>query len=67
MENLVGKTIKSLRKSENLTQKQLGEILGFSARTVSDQDTGNTEPDLSTIKAIVKLFDITYDDFFEGI
>lgn len=65
MKNSVGLNIKSLRLSENLSQKKLGEILGFSARTVSDWETGNTEPDINTIKAIVKYFDITYDEFFD--
>ena len=65
--NSVGKTIKSLRKGKNLSQGELGIILGFSARTVSDWENGNTEPNINTIKALVKFFDITYEEFFGEI
>lgn len=60
----VADNIKSLRKSKNLTQSELGKILGYSARTVSDWEKGNTEPNITAIKSIVKYFDITYEEFF---
>ena len=65
--NGIGNTIKILRKSRNLSQAELGMQLGFSARTVSDWEAENTEPNIATIKAIVKLFDISYEEFFDGI
>ena len=58
--------LKCIYKSKNLSQAELGKILGFSARTVSDWEAGNTEPNIATIKAIVKLFDITYEELFDG-
>ena len=64
METTTGEIIKLLRKSRKLSQAKLGEIFGFSARTVSDWEHGNTEPNIATIKAIVKYFDITYEEFF---
>lgn len=67
MKNSVGKTIRTLRQSKNLTQKELGNKLGYSPRTVSDWEAGNTEPDINTIKALVNFFDITYDEFFDEI
>ena len=67
MENSTGSLIRSLRKSRNFSQTELGKRLGFSARTVSDWENGNTEPNIATIKAIVKLFDITYEEFFGDI
>ena len=66
-QNIVGETIRSLRKSKNLTQCELGNILGYSARTVSDWENGLTEPNISAIKALVKYFDITYEEFFADI
>lgn len=65
--NCVGETIKFLRKSKRLSQTELGKVLGFSARTVSDWENGNTEPNITTIKALVKFFDITYEEFFGEI
>lgn len=64
MQTSTGEVIKLLRKSKKLSQAELGMRLGFSARTVSDWEHGNTEPNIATIKAIVKLFDITYEEFF---
>ena len=61
----VGKTIRILRKNRKLTQEQLGNVLGYSARTVSDWENGCTEPNINAIKAIVKFFEITYEEFFE--
>ena len=55
-----------IRQENKLTQKQFGEKLGFSARTVSDWEYGNTEPDMKTIKKMVKIFDLSYEDIFEN-
>lgn len=63
-ENDYSATIKQLRKSKNLSQSEFGKIFGYSARTVSDWELGYTEPNIATIKAIVKYFDITYEEFF---
>ena len=60
----VAETIKNLRKSKSLTQFEFGKLLGYSARTVSDWEKGNTEPNIAAIKNIVKYFDITYEEFF---
>lgn len=61
----IGNNIKAIRKINNLTQKQFGEKLGYSARTVSDWEAGNTEPDLTTIKLITIVFDVKYEEIFE--
>jgi len=64
-QNKVGELIKTLRKNKNLSQGELGKELGYAARTVSDWENGNTQPNIEAIKAIVKFFDITYEEFFE--
>ena len=65
MKIFIGNNIKFIRQQNNLTQKQFGEKLGFSARTISDWELGNTEPDLTTIKNMVKIFDVSYEDIFD--
>ena len=67
MNNTVGENIRFLRKRKNLTQAELGKILGYSARTVSDWENGSTEPNITAIKSLVKFFDITYEEFFGEI
>lgn len=61
----MGNTIRNLRKSKKMSQEQLGKILGYSARTVSDWENGSTEPNISAIKGIVSFFEISYDEFFD--
>lgn len=63
-EENVGKVIKLLRKSRNLSQTELGKVLGVSARTVSDWEHNNTEPNIHAIRTLVKFFDISYEEFF---
>ena len=61
----LGSNIRTYRQMKKLTQQKLGELLGFSARTVSDWECNNTEPDIKTIKLLVKVLDITYDELFD--
>ena len=61
----VGKNIKNIRLENGLTQKDFGKLFGYSARTISDWECGNTEPDLTTIKNIVKNFNLSYEEIFE--
>ena len=63
----VGETLRQLRTSKGLSQTELGKILGYSHRTVSDWENGKTEPNINAFKAIVKFFDITYEEFFGDI
>lgn len=65
--NGVGNLIKDLRADNNLTQKDLGDKIGFSARTVSDWENGKTEPNLAVVKALSKIFDIPYEEFFDQV
>ena len=64
-EKHIGLNIRDLRNSKNLTQAELGKILGYSARTVSDWENGNTEPNITAIKALIAYFEISYDELFD--
>ncbi len=64
-ESGVGIKIKELRIGKKLSQAELGAKLGFSARTVSDWECNNTEPDIKTIRKIVEFFNIDFNEFFE--
>ena len=45
----IGAFLKQCRKENNLTQEQLAEKFGVSARTVSRWETGSNMPDLSIL------------------
>lgn len=60
-----GQNLKIYRQTKQFSQKKLGELLGFSARTVSDWECGNTEPDIKTIKKITLILQISLDELFD--
>lgn len=62
----IGQAISKLRIDNKLNQKQFGEKLGYSQRTISDWENGNTEPNIEAIKKIVSLFDISYEELLDG-
>ena len=58
----IGSIIFKLRKEYKLNQNEFGKKLGYSQRTISDWENGNTEPNIEAIKKITALFDITYEE-----
>lgn len=58
----ISKKIKEFRKSNKLTQKELGQILNVSDKTISSWEVGRNYPDLETIVAISDLFEISLDE-----
>lgn len=62
----IGKLIAKCRKEKNLTQEQLAEKLGISAKSVSRWENGKTLPDYAVIEDLTKLLDISINEFFYG-
>lgn len=61
MEDL-GKQIKIMRITKDMTQKQLADMLGVGSYIVSNIEKGRTEPDIELIKKLCVIFDITADE-----
>ena len=61
MMNSFGENLRYYRTLAKLSQAKLGEKLGFSARTVSDWECNNTEPNLDTLKELVKILNSSYE------
>lgn len=61
-----GKFIATLRKEKNLTQEQLGEILGVNARSISRWENGHCMPDLSLLELIADTLDISISELLKG-
>ena len=53
--------MKELRIEKGLSQRKLGEILGFCNQTVSFWETGSREPDLDAIVKIADFFEVSVD------
>lgn len=62
----IGKFIAVLRKANGMTQKELGEKLFVSDKTVSRWERDECEPELSLIPAIAEIFGITADELLRG-
>ena len=61
----ISKNLKILRKYKNLTQKQLGELIGYSNRAVGDWGLGVSEPNLNTLKKLKDVFGVSYEDLLD--
>ena len=62
MENL-GKTIKAIRKSLNLTQWEVADELRVARTTISNWECGRSQPDLLTLRELSRLL---HCDLFSG-
>ena len=62
----IGKFISALRKANGMTQKELGEKLFVSDKTVSRWERDESTPELSLIPSIAEIFGITTDELLRG-
>lgn len=62
----IGKFISECRKEKGLTQQELADRLGLTAKAVSKWETGKGLPDVSLYEAICKELGITLNEFFAG-
>lgn len=61
-----GETIKSLRKKNNLTQREFADMLGVTYQAVSKWETGKNMPDIVLLHEISKIFDVDIDVLLTG-
>ncbi|MEG0895639.1 MAG: helix-turn-helix transcriptional regulator, partial [Oscillospiraceae bacterium] len=50
-----------IRKSKNMSMKELGKILGLSESTISLYENGLRQPDYDTLKKISDYFNVSLD------
>ena len=63
----IGEKIKELRLENGFSQMQLGKLIGVSQKAIDYWERSVNEPKSSYIIALVKTFDITFDEFFENV
>ena len=67
MENKsIGKFISTLRKASGMTQKDLGDKLFVSDKTISRWEREESAPEISLLPAIAEVFGITVDELLHG-
>ena len=61
-----GGKIARLRKKNNMTQAELGEVLNVTYQAVSKWERGESQPDFDTLSKISKLFKVPISYFEDG-
>ena len=66
MDRFNSKKIKELRVQNNITQKQLGDMMGISDRAVSKWEAGLSKPSGQNLIFLAKVFNVSVESFFEN-
>ena len=61
-----GRFIAAMRKEQNLTQRQLADLLNISDKTVSKWETGNGLPEVSLMLPLCEVLHITVNELLHG-
>lgn len=61
---LFGRKLRKIRRSRDLTQENLAEILGNSVEFISNMERGVNAPSFETIEKIVQAFDLPFSELF---
>ncbi len=56
-----GENLRRLRNKNNLTQEQVGDYCGVSAKAISRYENDQAEPDIQLIKKFARLFKVDFN------
>lgn len=65
-QKMIGQFLAECRKEKNLTQEQLAEQLGTTAKSVSRWENGKTLPDYLLLEELTAALGISVNEFFAG-
>jgi phage repressor protein C with HTH and peptisase S24 domain len=63
--NILGNSIKEIRKSKKMTQNQLAELTGFKQNTISNHENGNRQLDETDIRKYAKALNVEPQQLFD--
>ena len=63
----IGEKIKELRIEKGLSQQKLAKLIGVSQKAVDYWERNINEPKASYIISLVKIFNMSFDEFFNEI
>lgn len=61
----LGEKIRRFREEQNMTQKDIAEILEVEPGTISKYETGMIEPNIESLKRLAETFNITVDELIK--
>lgn len=62
----VGRNLKKIRKEKNLTQDELAERLHCTRQTISNYETGKSEPDIELLIELAGVLEVEINDLIYG-
>ncbi len=62
----IGKFIAKLRKDNNMTQEQLGEVLGVTNKTISRWENGNYMPNIEMLQLLSQILNVSINELLLG-
>ena len=65
-QRVIGDFIAQKRRAQNLTQEQLGEMLGVSNNAISKWENGKSMPDYSIIQELCSALHVTLPELIDG-
>ena len=66
MKSGIGTTIKMLRENKNISQEELGNVLGVSDKTISSLEINRTEPKMGIVQLLADYFGVSTDYLIKG-
>lgn len=63
---IIAKNIQTLRQAKGMTQVELAEKLNYSDKSVSKWERGESLPDITVLKGIADLFEVSLDYLVEA-
>ena len=63
----IGDKIKELRLERNLSQSNLAKLIGVSQKAIDYWERNVNEPKSTYIISLVRVFEISFDEFFSEI
>lgn len=61
-----GETLKNLRDIKEMTQQDLGKVLGVSRATIAGYETKNHQPDYEKLEILSHYFEVSIDYLLTG-
>lgn len=63
---MLGENIYNLRKSKNLSQEQLAELINVTRQTISNWELGETSPNPEQLKSLSKILNVSVDELLNN-
>ena len=63
----LGQSLRELRTFAGISQREFAENLGTTQQRVSEWEMGKCEPSLYSVVKILRVLDITFEEFIDGV